>query len=83
MSSIDTSSESSSSRRFSMSSPIVRSVGILLARIAFGAVFLAHGLQKFQQNGWAGPKAGFEMMDVPLGWGSASRTACGRQPASP
>ncbi|MDV7101258.1 DoxX family protein [Gordonia amicalis] len=49
-----------------MSSPIVRSVGILLARIAFGAVFLAHGLQKFQQNGWAGPKAGFEMMDVPL-----------------
>ncbi|WP_232715299.1 DoxX family protein [Gordonia metallireducens] len=49
-----------------MSNPIVRSVGILLARIAIGVVFLAHGLQKFQQNGWAGPKAGFEMMDVPL-----------------
>ncbi|MDS1115731.1 DoxX family protein [Gordonia westfalica] len=49
-----------------MSNPIVRSVGILLARIAFGVVFLAHGLQKFQQNGWTGPKAGFEMMDVPL-----------------
>ncbi len=40
-----------------MSSPIARSVGILLARIAFGAVFLAHGLQKFQQNGWAGPQS--------------------------
>ncbi|WP_168702989.1 DoxX family protein [Gordonia paraffinivorans] len=49
-----------------MTNPIVRSVGILLARIAIGVVFLAHGLQKFQQNGWAGPKAGFEYMDVPL-----------------
>lgn len=49
-----------------MSNPIVRSVGILLARIAIGVVFLAHGLQKFQQNGWTGPEAGFEMMDVPL-----------------
>lgn len=49
-----------------MNNPIVRSAGILVARIGLGIVFLAHGLQKFQQNGWAGPKAGFEMMDVPL-----------------
>ncbi|MEO9328974.1 DoxX family protein [Gordonia aurantiaca] len=49
-----------------MSNPIVRSIGILLARIAVGVVFLAHGLQKFQQNGWGGPKGFFEMIDVPL-----------------
>ena len=49
-----------------MNNPIVRSAGILVARIGLGIIFLAHGLQKFQQSGWAGPKAGFEMMDVPL-----------------
>jgi len=49
-----------------MNNHIVRSAGILGARIGLGIVFLAHGLQKFQQNGWAGPKSGFEMMDVPV-----------------
>ncbi|HEY9313735.1 DoxX family protein [Williamsia sp.] len=49
-----------------MNNPVIRSAGILVARIGLGVVFLAHGLQKFQQNGWAGPKTGFEMMDVPL-----------------
>ncbi|MDL9935980.1 DoxX family protein [Gordonia sp. ABSL1-1] len=48
-----------------MNNPLVRSGGILLARVAIGIIFLAHGLQKFQQNGWSGPSAGFEMMDVP------------------
>jgi putative oxidoreductase len=49
-----------------MNNPVIRSAGILVARIGLGVVFLAHGLQKFQQSGWAGPKAGFEMMEVPL-----------------
>ena len=49
-----------------MTNPIVRSVGILLGRVALGVIFLAHGLQKFQQNGWSGPQTGFDMMGVPV-----------------
>ncbi|OCH82132.1 DoxX family protein [Gordonia sp. UCD-TK1] len=48
-----------------MTNPIVRSAGILIGRVALGVIFLAHGLQKFQQNGWTGPQTGFDMMGVP------------------
>lgn len=49
-----------------MTNPLVRDAGTLLARIAIGVIFLAHGLQKFQQNGWGGPSSGFDMMGVPV-----------------
>lgn len=38
---------------------------LLLARIGIGAVFLAHGLQKLNDWGYAGTKAGFEAMGAP------------------
>lgn len=49
-----------------MNYSIVRSVGILLARIGIGSVFLAHGLQKLNTYGYAGTKASFQGMDVPM-----------------
>jgi putative oxidoreductase len=49
-----------------MNGSIVRSVGILLARIGLGVIFLAHGLQKLNTFGFDGTKASFESMDVPL-----------------
>ncbi|WP_238419580.1 DoxX family protein [Gordonia sp. 'Campus'] len=48
-----------------MTNPLVRSAGILIGRVALGVIFLAHGLQKFQQNGWSGPQTGFDAMGVP------------------
>ena len=49
-----------------MNYSIVRSVGILLARIGIGSVFLAHGLQKLNTYGYDGTKASFQAMDVPM-----------------
>ncbi|PYE20784.1 putative oxidoreductase [Williamsia limnetica] len=49
-----------------MNNPIIRSTGILIARIGLGIVFLAHGLQKINTYGFSGTKASFEGMDVPL-----------------
>ncbi|NLU82660.1 DoxX family protein [Rhodococcus sp. HNM0569] len=43
----------------------VQSVGILLARIGIGVVFLAHGLQKLRVWGQDGTAAAFEGMGVP------------------
>lgn len=49
-----------------MNNPIIRSTGILIARVGLGIVFLAHGLQKLNTFGFDGTKASFEGMDVPL-----------------
>ncbi|MEU5843516.1 DoxX family protein [Rhodococcus sp. NPDC047139] len=48
-----------------MKTPLVRDIGILIARLALGVVFLAHGLQKFDSWGYEGTKAGFEGMGAP------------------
>ncbi|EME61878.1 DoxX family protein [Rhodococcus ruber] len=48
-----------------MNNPALRNVGLLVARVVLGIVFLAHGLQKVNQ-GYSATKAGFEGMDVPV-----------------
>lgn len=48
-----------------MTNPVFRDVGLLLARVAIGAVFLAHGLQKLTVWGLDGTTAAFESMGVP------------------
>jgi putative oxidoreductase len=48
-----------------MDNPVLRNVGLLVARVVIGIVFLAHGLQKINQ-GYSATKAGFEGMDVPV-----------------
>ncbi|QXF81218.1 DoxX family protein [Rhodococcus pyridinivorans] len=48
-----------------MKTPLVRDLGILVARLVLGVIFLAHGLQKFNSWGYEGTKAGFEGMGVP------------------
>ena len=49
-----------------MNIPHVRSIGILLARIGFGVIFLAHGLQKADTQGYSATKAAFEGMGAPV-----------------
>ncbi|WP_024795925.1 DoxX family protein [Tomitella biformata] len=48
-----------------MSYPLYRDLGLLLARVGLGAVFLAHGLQKLNVWGLDGTTAAFESMGVP------------------
>lgn len=48
-----------------MNNPVLRNLGLLVARVVIGIVFLAHGLQKVNQ-GYSATKAGFEGMDVPV-----------------
>ncbi|MBS9373519.1 DoxX family protein [Rhodococcus sp. B50] len=48
-----------------MKTPLVRDIGILIARLVLGVIFLVHGLQKFNTWGYEGTKAGFEGMGVP------------------
>ncbi|WP_138841974.1 DoxX family protein [Rhodococcus pyridinivorans] len=48
-----------------MKTPLARDLGILVARLVLGVIFLAHGLQKFNSWGYEGTKAGFEGMGVP------------------
>ncbi|MPV89632.1 DoxX family membrane protein [Georgenia ruanii] len=43
----------------------LRDVFLLLARVGLGAVFLAHGLQKFVSNGMGATAEGFAAMGVP------------------
>jgi len=43
----------------------LRDVFLLLARVGLGAVFLAHGLQKFVSNGMGATVEGFAAMGVP------------------
>ncbi|WP_016934026.1 DoxX family protein [Rhodococcus sp. R1101] len=48
-----------------MKTPLVRDIGILIARLVIGVIFLVHGLQKFGTWGYEGTKAGFEGMGAP------------------
>ncbi|UYP19860.1 DoxX family protein [Rhodococcus sp. Z13] len=48
-----------------MKTSLVRDIGILIARLVLGVIFLAHGLQKLTVWGYDGTKAGFEGMGVP------------------
>ena len=48
-----------------MNNPVLRNVGLLVARVVIGIVFLVHGLQKNNQ-GYSATKTGFEGMDVPV-----------------
>ncbi|MBA8825880.1 putative oxidoreductase [Saccharopolyspora lacisalsi] len=48
-----------------------RDLALLLARIAVGIVFIAHGLQKFLQWGIGGTAGSFEGMGIPLPGASA------------
>ena len=41
-------------------------VVLLLARLALGAVMIAHGWQKLDQGGFGGTADGFEAMGIPL-----------------
>ncbi|KAE8766058.1 DoxX family membrane protein [Georgenia thermotolerans] len=43
----------------------LREAFLLLARVGLGAVFLAHGLQKFVSNGMGATAEGFAAMGVP------------------
>lgn len=43
-----------------------RDLIVLLARVVVGAVFMAHGLQKFLGWGMSGTASSFEQMGVPL-----------------
>ncbi|MCQ4118269.1 DoxX family protein [Rhodococcus tibetensis] len=49
-----------------MNNPAVRNLGILIARVGIGVIFLAHGWQKAFTNGLDKQTAGFESMGVPL-----------------
>lgn len=48
-----------------MTNPLLRSTGLLIARVAIGVIFLAHGLQKLNVWGLDGTAAAFESMGVP------------------
>jgi putative oxidoreductase len=50
---------------FTPASGTAKDVLLLVARVALGIVFLAHGLQKFLTWGMAGTAASFEGMGVP------------------
>lgn len=49
-----------------MNSTIARDIGILVARLGIGILFLVHGLQKLNVWGYEGTKAGFEGMGAPI-----------------
>lgn len=48
-----------------MNNPLVRDIGILIARLGLGIIFLTHGLQKLTVWGQSGTAAGFEGMGAP------------------
>ncbi|MGX6511204.1 DoxX family protein [Rhodococcus sp. SJ-2] len=48
-----------------MNNPLVRDIGILIARLGLGIILLTHGLQKLTVWGQSGTSAAFEGMGVP------------------
>ncbi|GAB6898443.1 DoxX family protein [Kineosporia succinea] len=53
-----------------MNTLLLRDIAILIARVAFGVVFIAHGWQKFS-NGMDATAQGFEGMGIPLATAAA------------
>ncbi len=49
-----------------MNSPVLKDLAALIARVALGVIFVAHGWQKLNTNGLDATKAGFEGMDIPF-----------------
>ncbi|WP_315770858.1 DoxX family protein [Rhodococcoides kroppenstedtii] len=49
-----------------MNSPVVRDLAALVARVALGVIFVAHGWQKLNTNGLDATTAGFEGMGIPF-----------------
>ncbi|MBT0769412.1 DoxX family protein [Kineosporia sp. J2-2] len=49
-----------------MNSLLLRDIAVLLARVAVGVVFIAHGWQKFSTNGMDATAKGFDAMGIPL-----------------
>lgn len=49
-----------------MNKPAPRDLAVLVARVAVGAVFIAHGWQKFTEWGLSGTAAAFAEMGIPL-----------------
>lgn len=49
-----------------MNSSIARDLGLLIARVGLGIIFIAHGWQKFFTYKIAGTQAAFEGMGAPL-----------------
>lgn len=49
-----------------LSTTPAQDVGLLVARLALGAVMIAHGWQKLDQGGLGGTADGFEAMGIPL-----------------
>ncbi|HJQ45098.1 MAG TPA: DoxX family protein [Amycolatopsis sp.] len=49
-----------------MNKSALRDIAVLLARVAVGVVFIAHGWQKFTEWGLSGTAAAFGQMGVPL-----------------
>ncbi|GLY28193.1 membrane protein [Kineosporia sp. NBRC 101731] len=54
-----------------MNSLLLRDVVILIARVALGVVFIAHGWQKFSTNGMDATAAGFDGMGIPAATAAA------------
>ncbi|WAL68619.1 DoxX family protein [Amycolatopsis cynarae] len=54
-----------------MNKNVLRDVAVLVARVAVGLVFVAHGWQKFTEWGLPGTAAAFGQMGVPLPTASA------------
>jgi putative oxidoreductase len=50
-------------------------IALLLARVALGIIFIAHGWEKFAMSGIDGTTAFFESVNVPLPWAMAVATA--------
>ncbi|WP_433337134.1 DoxX family protein [Spirillospora sp. CA-294931] len=46
--------------------PALGDAGLLIGRLALGAIFIAHGWQKFDDVGHAAVTKNFEAMDIPL-----------------
>ncbi|XVQ08518.1 DoxX family protein [Spirillospora sp. CA-255316] len=46
--------------------PYLADVGLLVGRVALGAIFIAHGWQKLIDTGHEGVTKGFEAMGIPL-----------------
>nr|WP_269329524.1 DoxX family protein [Kineosporia babensis] len=44
---------------------MLRDVAVLIARVALGVIFIAHGWQKFSEWGMSGTAGSFEQMGVP------------------